>query len=423
MKFTKIHSIIIISLVLFSLAGLSAIQFTWLKGAIAIQEKKIQEKLGVVVQKIQQTLEYGPTKKRLLKEFKKHHHTPSKVVAATRVVIDSIADAEQIDMEYGFEMGGCSKEKFTWYSEELLAQNTEKFCELHLNKIKIISPSGKKEHLHLLIFFPQRNQMILQSMSLAIGSSILFMLLLIAIFVYMLRTIYRQKKLSEMKNDFINNLTHEFKTPLASVSLAARTLKRLDPIKSSEKALSYVNLIDQEGKRLDNHIDKILQMAVIDSGNLVLDKQEVDIHEIIKKVKSSLNLMVEKNGGKISLQLSAFQPMIFADALHLFNMIYNLVDNAIKYNQNQPLISINSSGNEQEFQINISDNGIGMTSEVQKHIFDRFFRQPTGDVHNVKGFGLGLAYVKRMMDAHNGHIKLDSQPGKGTTFSLVFPRK
>jgi two-component system phosphate regulon sensor histidine kinase PhoR len=164
-------------------------------------------------------------------------------------------------------------------------------------------------------------------------------------------------------------------------------------------------------------------MAVIDSGNLVLDKQEVDIHEIIKKVKSSLNLMVEKNGGKISLQLSAFQPMIFADALHLFNMIYNLVDNAIKYNQNQPLISINSSGNEQEFQINISDNGIGMTSEVQKHIFDRFFRQPTGDVHNVKGFGLGLAYVKRMMDAHNGHIKLDSQPGKGTTFSLVFPRK
>ena len=425
MKFTKIHSIIIISLVLFSLVGLSAIQFSWLKGAMVIQEQKIQEKLERVMDLIKVSLSKdfqlaGGSSSNCWSKTKIH---PDQFRANASAIIDSILRVENVAMEYGFEGNSCGTSNYSWYSQSGLKSKKEAACELHLDGLNFTSATGGHEHLHLYAFFPQRDQLIFKEMSMAIGSFILFMLLLIAAFGYLLRTIFRQKKLSEMKNDFINNLTHEFKTPLASVSLAARTLKRLENIQSSEKAMSYVNLIDQEGKRLDNHIDKILQMAALDAGNFTLDKQEVDIHEIIRKVKESLNLMVEKNGGKINLQLQAFQPMIIADAMHLFNMVYNLVDNAIKYNHQEPLITIDSKESKQALQIDIRDNGIGMTAEVQKQIFDRFFRQTTGNIHNVKGFGLGLAYVKRMMDAHGGTIKLASQPGLGTTFSLFFPKK
>ena len=420
MKFTKIHSIIIITLVLFSLAGLSAIQFSWLKGARVIQEQKIEEKLNRVVEKIKVAINEGYAS---IDYYERIKIQPAQFRVIASGLIEAILQEERLEMEYGFEGSGCGASAYNWYSQSGLKSKKESACEIHLEGLDFITSRGSHEHLHLYAFFPQRDQLILKEMSTAIGSSILFILLLIAAFGYLLRTIFRQKKLSEMKNDFINNLTHEFKTPLASVSLAARTLKRLAPIQASEKAMSYVNLIDQEGKRLDNHIDKILQMAMIDAGNFTLDKQEVDIHEIIRKVKESLNLMVEKNGGKINLQLQAFQPMIIADAMHLFNMVYNLVDNAIKYNHQEPLIIIDSKENEQAVQIDIRDNGIGMTAEVQKQIFDRFFRQTTGNVHNVKGFGLGLAYVKRMMDAHGGTIELASQPGLGTTFSLFFPKK
>lgn len=425
MKFTKIHSIIIIGLVLFSLAGLLAIQFSWLKGAMVIQEQKIQEKLERVMDQIKVALgkDYQPQRNQLSTCCTHHTIHPKEFIVEASAIVDSILQIENLEMEYGFEASSCSASSFNWYRQSGLQAKKEAACELHLEGLNFTNAAGGHEHLHLYAFFPQREQLIFKEMSTAIGSSILFVLLLMAAFGYLLRTIFRQKKLSEMKNDFINNLTHEFKTPLASVSLAARTLKRLERIQSSEKAMSYVNLIDQEGKRLDNHIDKILQIAALDSGNFMLDKQEVDLHEIIRKVKDSLSLMVEKNGGKIKLQLQAIQPTIAADALHLFNVVYNLVDNAIKYNQHPPLIIIDSREKEAGVQIDIQDNGIGMTAAVQKQVFDRFFRQTTGNVHNVKGFGLGLAYVKRMMDAHGGTIEVNSQPGLGTTFSLVFPRK
>ncbi len=421
MKFTRLHSFLIIALVLLSLVGLSAIQLSWLQGARVIQEKKIQEKLERTIDKIKQALN-SDLSKTIRKKSSNERESHQRFVATAQTVIDSILHIENLDMEYGFEASGCNSNNYTWYSQPDLKFEKDKACEIHLDNCNFISAAGTKEHLHLYAFVPEKERLIFREMSLAIGSSILFILLLIGAFAYLLWTIFRQKKLSEMKNDFINNLTHEFKTPIASISLAARTLKRLRAVHQSEKAMNYVQLIDQEGKRLENHIDKVLQMATIDSGNLALDKQEVNMHEIIQKVTESLSLILEKRGGEINLRLKAFQPTLWADAMHLFNMLYNLVDNAIKYNNGQPLIRIDSQDIGQYLQISISDNGIGMTNEIQKQVFDRFFRQTTGDVHDVKGFGLGLAYVKRMVDAHNGTIELQSQPGKGTTFSLIFPK-
>lgn len=424
MKFTKLHSILIIGLVLLSLLGLSVIQFSWLQGAKVIQEEKIQEQLTMVMEKFK--ISFDDSQMVIDQQFEGNksygdNSYKTNFTTAIKSLMDSILSAENFKMDFEFGLTTCKSDDYSYFSNPLLEAEIKKGSEIKLGDCSFLSNSGTKDHLHFFAIFPQKEQLIFREMSLAIGSSILFMLLLAGAFCYTLFTIFQQKKLSEMKNDFINNLSHEFKTPIASISLAAKTLQRLAPVRESNKALNYIHLIDQEGKRLENHIDKVLQMATIDSGNFALDKQEVNIHEVIEKVKKSLSLILEKSGGEINLRLQALRPNIYADAIHLFNILYNLVDNAIKYNNNKPLIFVDCSETDEGLKISISDNGIGMSREVQQQAFDRFYRRKTGNVHDVKGFGLGLAYVKKMMEAHQGRIELDSQPGRGSTFSLIFP--
>jgi two-component system phosphate regulon sensor histidine kinase PhoR len=277
------------------------------------------------------------------------------------------------------------------------------------------------EGYHLAVFFPDQETYIFSKSSGALLLSIAFIFLLLCCFAYTLIVIQRQKKLSAIKNDFINNLTHEFKTPIASISLATAMLKRKKDDVDERKRANYLDLIENESKRLEGQVDKVLQIAMIDSGNFSLDKKELDVHEIIHRVVAGMNLVVNKRKGQIRLQLNALNARVMADETHLVNIIYNLVDNALKYTVDVPEILITTRDSEQGIEISIKDNGIGIGEEIQKYIFDKFYRAETGNVHNVKGFGLGLSYVKKIIEAHSGKIALQSKLNQGSEFRLYFP--
>ncbi len=253
--------------------------------------------------------------------------------------------------------------------------------------------------------------------------TILLLIVLIAAFAYTVITLNRQKKLSEMKNDFINNLTHEFKTPIFSISLALGLLRKSEEVKKSERLSKYTELIDNEGKRLKSQVDKILQIALIDSGNFKLDKKEVDLHDLVEKVSKNFELIINERKGNLVLNLTASHSTILADETHLNNIIYNLLDNAVKYTEDEPEIVVSTINVEKGIEVTIKDNGIGMSDDVQKSIFHKFYRAESGNLHNVKGFGLGLSYVKSVMDAHKGNIGISSKRNIGSKFKLYLPFK
>ncbi len=249
--------------------------------------------------------------------------------------------------------------------------------------------------------------------------------LLISVLVFGLSfTIYsflRQKKLSEMKSDFVNNMTHEFKTPISTISLASEMLLKPAVINSAEKARKYANIIFDENQRLRNQVDHILQIALLDKEEFRLRIRETNVHELIEQLVESFRMALKEKNGVIQLQLDAARPGLMADPMHLRNIISNLLDNANKYSSAQPLISIMTSNTPGGILISVEDNGIGISHENQKQVFKKLYRVSTGNVHDVKGFGLGLFYVKAMVEAHGGWIRLKSELNKGSRFDIFLP--
>lgn len=276
-------------------------------------------------------------------------------------------------------------------------------------------------NLHLALFFPEQDAYVFAQSRGALFMSVIFILLLIGCFAYTLIIIRKQKRLSLIKNDFVNNLTHEFKTPIASIALATSMLKSDNPEIEKKKRANYLNLIELEAKRLEGQVDKVLQIAMIDSGNFTLEKKRLDVHEVIQRVVESMELVVSKRKGSISLHLNATKSEVMADGTHLVNIIYNLIDNALKYTVDIPQIAIRTSDHAQGIEISIQDNGIGIGEEIQRYIFDKFYRAESGNIQNAKGFGLGLSYVKKIIEEHKGRIDLSSQLNQGSEFRLYFP--
>ena len=241
------------------------------------------------------------------------------------------------------------------------------------------------------------------------------------IFYYAVSTLFKQKKLSDIKNDFINNMTHELKTPISTVSLATEIMIDSTITKSQDQTTHYMRIIKEENERLGLLVENILQTAVLDKGQLKLRLQEVDVHEVIGRAISNIRLQVEKQEGKIVIDKNATQSILYADKIHLTNIIYNLVDNALKYSKEKPYIKISTENNNEGIAISISDSGIGISSDHQKKIFETFYRVPTGNIHNVKGFGLGLSYVKAIVEKHHGTVSVESEQGKGSTFKIHIP--
>jgi len=271
------------------------------------------------------------------------------------------------------------------------------------------------------MYFPNENAFILKSMWMMLAISAIFVLIIIFAFYYSISTIFKQKKLSIIKNDFINNMTHELKTPISTISLACEALNDTGIANSKETQGRFVNMINEENKRLGVLVENVLQSAVIDKGELKLQKESFNIHDVIDRAVKNVKIQVEQKRGQIAVSKLATKVQVYADNVHITNVIYNLLDNANKYTAIQPSIEITTEDIVGGIVIKVKDNGVGISKENQKKIFEKLYRVPTGNVHDVKGFGLGLSYVKAIVEKHDGTINVESTLGKGSTFVLTLP--
>jgi len=275
----------------------------------------------------------------------------------------------------------------------------------------------------LTIYFPNKKAIIADNMGYLLLPMLALLFLLVGCFAYTLIIIFRQKKVSEMKTDFINNMTHEFKTPVATIMIASESLKDPDINADHKRVQKLANIIYDENVRLGNHIERVLDLARLEKETLKLDQVDVHINDLVSAVTDSMQLRMQNIGGKFSIDLAATKDVVVGDELHFSNVFYNLLDNAIKYNKGDLHVSIQSKNVGDSIVVTIADNGIGMSRDHLQKIFDQFYRIPTGNVHNVKGFGLGLSYVQDILRRLNGKIMVKSEKDKGTTFEVILPTK
>ncbi|GAB3247464.1 hypothetical protein GCM10027347_03090 [Larkinella harenae] len=285
---------------------------------------------------------------------------------------------------------------------------------------------------YVYVYFPDQQQFIWRKMTAILAGSAVLVLVIMACFYVAINTILRQKKLADIKNDFINNMTHEFKTPISTISLAVEMAQEQlsNGIEKSEEPATrltrYMGIIRDETRRLGTHVEKVLQMALLDratagKGAVKLKLSSVNIHDTIGNVLNTIGLQIEQKHGEVHLDFEAADEIVEADEVHLSNILYNLLDNAIKYSPEQPDITIRTRNVDNGLSVTVADQGIGMTKEQLNRIFEKFYRVPTGNLHDVKGFGLGLSYVKKMVEEHHGTIQVTSQLGKGSSFELILP--
>jgi two-component system, OmpR family, phosphate regulon sensor histidine kinase PhoR len=285
-----------------------------------------------------------------------------------------------------------------------------------------LSPSNRfVEPQFLLVRFPDQDRAVFKSMWSLLTMSIVVIIILIFSFYYIMANNLKQKKLSVIKNDFISNMTHEFKTPISTISLASEMLSDSSISQTPEKQQRFLKMIRDENKRLSVLVESILQTSILDKGEFKLKLSEVDIHEIINSAINNTQLLISQRQGSVQTFLKAQNFKLQADKVHLTNIIFNLIDNAIKYTKGTPEIIITTYNTPEGIMIEVKDNGIGISKENQRKIFDKFYRVPTGNVHNVKGFGLGLSYVLAVILKHRGTIAVDSEPGRGSTFKVHLP--
>jgi len=274
---------------------------------------------------------------------------------------------------------------------------------------------------YLSVYLPGKSGWVIQQMQLWLLLSVFFLVVLIISFIYVITTILKQKKLSVMKNDFINNMTHEFKTPISTSTLAAEMILRPEVMEDKKKVKKYAHVILDESARLQNQVEQVLQISILEKGEYQFKFKKTNIHQLLHTLTKSFNLRIKENKIKYNLRLKAENYLVSADKAHLLNVFGNLVDNAIKYGPEKPEIQIKTWNTQNGIIVSFQDNGIGISPEHQKNIFKNLYRVPTGNIHEVRGFGLGLYYVKTVIDQHKGDIDLKSELGKGSTFNVFLP--
>ncbi len=316
-----------------------------------------------------------------------------------------------------FEYTVIRDNKSDIYSSENFNKNTD----FYYYRTGLLNDEILKENNYLYLYFPGQKALVRGSLGFLGVSTLALTLLMIILFTITLYVIFKQKKLSDVKNDFINNMTHELKTPISTISLASQMLND-ESIPDEKKNKGHISrIIQTESKRLGYQVERVLQMAVLDQGHLVLKKERVNMHEIIATVIQNFRLQIESQNGKLYLNDEAEHNFVNGDKVHLMNVITNLLDNAVKYSNGTPDIQVRMYNTEHSFCCSVKDKGIGISKENQKKIFERFFRVSTGNVHDVKGFGLGLSYVKLIVEQHGGSIDLASELNKGTKFDILLP--
>jgi len=422
---------------LLSLLGLIFFQFLWLKSAKEIKEQQLKDRIIKAVSDAAEiiTQERSPfpvtSRSDLLFPTEKYElMNPSIMQRFSREEISDI-------IRRAFDRNFLSRVPFEFAigqsnlgEEGMQSDNFIRYYADSANNIQniiILSSPGQssmgrivmEEYLNVIV--PHQRTLILREITWFIAGAILFTLIITTAFFLTIRAFMRQKKLSEIKSDFINNMTHEFKTPLATISLAVDALRNEKVMHDPEKSAYFTSIIKDENKRMNKQVETILQAALLDKQEVHLNLKRLSAHEMIRTAVNNIELPLQDKNGSISVELAAEQDLIMADEVHFTNLINSLLDNALKYSKENPFIRIHTSSGNQVLRIRIEDNGIGMSKETLSRIFEKFYRAHTGNIHNVKGFGLGLSYVKTMVEAHKGNIRVESILGKGSHFIVQVP--
>jgi two-component system phosphate regulon sensor histidine kinase PhoR len=331
-----------------------------------------------------------------------------------RMNLDNELRARDIDtkFEYGvFSDGVLTKVK------------SDKFVEQrgYTYKVPLFVTDQESSDYQLLVSFPEKKEYILSTMSWILVLSAVFIFIIIIAFGSAIYQLIRQKQISEIKTDFINNMTHEFKTPIATINLAIDSIRNPRIINDKEKVTRYAEMIRQENKRMHAQVENVLRISKLEKNQLDLSKEVVDMHEIIDNAIRHFDLIIRDRDGLIEKKFEAVQSEALASKFHMTNVIMNVLDNAVKYSNDAPNVYVSTVNAGNYIVIKITDDGIGMSKPVQRKIFNKFYREQTGNIHNVKGHGLGLSYVKSIVERHQGQVFVESEKGKGSTFTIKIP--
>lgn len=436
---------VIIVLITASLIGIIFIQVSWIRNMLVVKEEQLSEHVIKAMNKVGEEL---MEQKFALPNIKKQGFRPGFMMPSDQLMNELMKPSTIAKNFTAFEIEEKLRKAFiennikdtkfefavtsslTFFSYELKSKNFLNEIEDTLQNRRFVYllqvPSGSDfESLvpeeRMIVVVPNVKNIVLAQLRWMIIGAILFTLILCTAFYVTLTALLRQKKLSEIKNDFINNMTHELKTPLATISLAVDAMRNEKVQGDKEKLQYFSGIIKEENKRMNKQVETILQAALMDKQEIQLNKKPVSVHEVIEGILDNFQLQLDEKQATLDLQLNARNDLIEADEVHFTNLVSNLMDNAVKYSKEQLHLKLSTTSSARYITIKLEDNGIGMSKETQKRIFEKFYRAHTGNIHNVKGFGLGLSYVKTMVDAHEGKIKVDSVLGRGTVFTIDMP--
>lgn len=417
--------VFIIVLTCLSLVGIVITQLFYVNNVLSLKEEQFDHRVSIAMKSIVNQL--SDYEKDTIKTAAMAGCEPGCTLHSGNIIavinpafLDSIIKEEFVncDIQMDYEYGVFKK------SDNLFVLGNYRNCKseiLRSDHTTTLSCLWKPDCYILSIYFPDEKKSLFAQMTGWIALSGLFLIIFVVCFSYVMLSLVRQKKLSEMKTDFVNNMTHEFKTPIATISLASEMLLKPNINQTPERTEKYANIIYDENSRLKNQVEQVLQIAVLDKGSFKLREKEVNLHELIELAVDNFEMIIKQRCGKISMGLNAEMSTIFADQVHISNIINNLMDNANKYSPEMPDITITTRNHNKGIVVSVQDKGIGISNENQKHIFKKFFRVHTGNIHDVKGFGLGLYYVKTIVEAHGGNIELHSEIKKGTRFDIYIP--
>lgn len=332
-------------------------------------------------------------------------------------MIHTSLSAVGIAMKYSFRVTVGEDDSVRLSSDSL----RKEVWESNQYNIKLFPNDVLSPRYQLALLLPEKSSFVMGEMLLMAILSSVFLVIIVAGIVYTVRVMMMQKSLAAAIIDFINNMTHEFKTPISTIALASEALAKPEVLKSKTKIAKYNSLIAAENTRMKQQVDKILQMAVLEEGEFELKASKVDIHALVQQAVINISLQIENRNGKITTNLAAKQCTVLGDTVHLVNIIHNVLDNAVKYTTSVPTITIETKNSDGMILLRFIDNGIGIANDELHRVFDKYYRVSTGNTHDVKGFGLGLSYVALMVKAHKGSISIDSQIGKGTTVEIQLP--
>ena len=417
--------VFVVLLTCVSLVGIVITQLFYVRNALGLKEEQFDHRVSISLKSIiNQLSDYKKDTANTLGmagcEPGCNMRTENIITIIDPHYLDSVIKEEfiNLDIQMDYEYGVFKKSDNSFVMGNYPNYKNEILKSHHVTTLSCL---WKPDCYILGIYFPDEKNSLLGQMSGWIALSALFLLIFVICFSAVMFSLVRQKKLSEMKTDFVNNMTHEFKTPIATISLASEMLLKPNVNQSPERTEKYANIIYDENTRLKNQVEQVLQIAVLDKGSFKLRKKEVNLHEIIELAVDNFEMIIKQRCGKITVNLGAEMSTFYADQIHISNIINNLMDNANKYSPETPDITISTKNTNKGIIVSVEDKGIGISHENQKHIFKKFFRVHTGNIHDVKGFGLGLYYVQTIVEAHGGTIELHSELKKGTRFDIYFP--